>query len=588
MEQVDKIILTSLAAIGCDLEEDVESLSQLGMGAVVEGVVVCLKAIDAKQFASLSHKLPPNIAQRFRAATAIADAVKALGYTGDLGYQSLLYPNEVDVRRFFSFLLERLPKEDIEVQREDLSPAGVLLARAQQHLRQALSRPWLPPHCRHALLKRRDKLNGNLLMPLGETRHLRTFTSRSTLPLGLSPQPASRKLLSTEECTLSRPACLKRVLRDDSGQVDSRLLLCSILASHARQLQCGALPVRSSAKLTTNLDPLLHVISPSTDSLVTPLSPLSPMMNLSLDEPPPQEQQQSLEELRAEIAQLEESERQQLSVIHQAALQNEKLSAELEVVKESEREVRESLESAEVSLSLLASYEQSRARLESVIAAAPARAEKLREQFEQHCAPLKEQIEIVKNSVTTQQAEFEALTSEIEKLRSERQDFLQDIPVIEAQAETIEKKIQGRGQAISRSVYTKQILDITAKVHKQRHVTEEVLQNIRKLQKEINSLEGKIDRSFAVVEELSYQASWMTGGTGLYRTVIAMHDACNEIVDVLRETGVIKRKTADLREQVAQEQRKDIAEALSRLKNDLSAVKQENELLKSRIASNAT
>ncbi|KAA0187818.1 hypothetical protein HAZT_HAZT001501 [Hyalella azteca] len=557
MEQVDKIILTSLAAIGCDLEEDVESLSQLGMGAVVEGVVVCLKAIDAKQFASLSHKLPPNIAQRFRAATAIADAVKALGYTGDLGYQSLLYPNEVDVRRFFSFLLERLPKEDIEVQREDLS--GVLLARAQQHLRQALSRPWLPPHCRHALLKRRDKL---------------------------------------------------RVLRDDSGQVDSRLLLCSILASHARQLQCGALPVRSSAKLTTNLDPLLHVISPSTDSLVTPLSPLSPMMNLSLDEPPPQEQQQSLEELRAEIAQLEESERQQLSVIHQAALQNEKLSAELEVVKESEREVRESLESAEVSLSLLASYEQSRARLESVIAAAPARAEKLREQFEQHCAPLKEQIEIVKNSVTTQQAEFEALTSEIEKLRSERQDFLQDIPVIEAQAETIEKKIQGRGQAISRpllnsalemvtqkpnftskfcrSVYTKQILDITAKVHKQRHVTEEVLQNIRKLQKEINSLEGKIDRSFAVVEELSYQASWMTGGTGLYRTVIAMHDACNEIVDVLRETGVIKRKTADLREQVAQEQRKDIAEALSRLKNDLSAVKQENELLKSRIASNAT
>ena len=56
-------------------------------------------------------------------------------------------------------------------------------------------------------------------------------------------------------------------------------------------------------------------------------------------------------------------------------------------------------------------------------------------------------------------------------------------------------------------MYTKRILEITGKVQQQRQATQQVLQEVRKIQKEINSLAGKIDRSFAVTEEVSYQVS---------------------------------------------------------------------------------
>ena len=47
-------------------------------------------------------------------------AEQDLGYPGDLGYQSLLYPTEVDVRRLFSFLLEHLPQEAGQLPQEAL------------------------------------------------------------------------------------------------------------------------------------------------------------------------------------------------------------------------------------------------------------------------------------------------------------------------------------------------------------------------------------------------------------------------------------------------------------------------------------
>lgn len=44
-----------------------------------------------------------------------------MGYPGDVGYQSLLYPNETDLRKIFMFLLEKLPKDTATVSDEPLS-----------------------------------------------------------------------------------------------------------------------------------------------------------------------------------------------------------------------------------------------------------------------------------------------------------------------------------------------------------------------------------------------------------------------------------------------------------------------------------
>ena len=60
---------------------------------------------------------------------------------------------------------------------------------------------------------------------------------------------------------------------------------------------------------------------------------------------------------------------------------------------------------------------------------------------------------------------------------------------------------------ISRSVYTRRIVDISAKVRKQKEEIDRVLADTRTIQKEINTLSGKLERTFTVVEGLAYKVS---------------------------------------------------------------------------------
>ena len=42
------------------------------------------------------------------------------GYKGEVGYQTLLYPTESDIRKVFMFLLEKMPKDSRVVAEEPL------------------------------------------------------------------------------------------------------------------------------------------------------------------------------------------------------------------------------------------------------------------------------------------------------------------------------------------------------------------------------------------------------------------------------------------------------------------------------------
>ena len=59
------------------------------------------------------------MAAKFRVGTSLAQAVKNLGYRGEVGYQTFLYSNESDVRRVFMFLIEQMPKESVSAAAEE-------------------------------------------------------------------------------------------------------------------------------------------------------------------------------------------------------------------------------------------------------------------------------------------------------------------------------------------------------------------------------------------------------------------------------------------------------------------------------------
>lgn len=70
-----------------------------------------------------------------------------LGYRGDIGYQTFLYSSEVDLRRLFMFLIEKLPKESDKTINEPTSRVALLERQIAGAVSRDLSAPWLPHYC---------------------------------------------------------------------------------------------------------------------------------------------------------------------------------------------------------------------------------------------------------------------------------------------------------------------------------------------------------------------------------------------------------------------------------------------------------
>uniref|UniRef100_UPI000B4C855E coiled-coil domain-containing protein 22 n=1 Tax=Lonchura striata TaxID=40157 RepID=UPI000B4C855E len=58
---------------------------------------------------------------------------------------------------------------------------------------------------------------------------------------------------------------------------------------------------------------------------------------------------------------------------------------------------------------------------------------------------------------------------------------------------------------VSRSVYTQRILEIVGNIRKQKEEIGKILEDTRALQKEINALVGKLERTFSVTDELLFK-----------------------------------------------------------------------------------
>lgn len=112
VQEVDAIILQSLREIGCNLEDDVK-LKTLTPEEIFLAIGKLLKII--KPDSEILNHLPAQIAQRFAAASQLVDCCKSLGFNGDLGYQTILYSNPIELRRIFMWLIEHIPKSEDKI-----------------------------------------------------------------------------------------------------------------------------------------------------------------------------------------------------------------------------------------------------------------------------------------------------------------------------------------------------------------------------------------------------------------------------------------------------------------------------------------
>lgn len=58
---------------------------------------------------------------------------------------------------------------------------------------------------------------------------------------------------------------------------------------------------------------------------------------------------------------------------------------------------------------------------------------------------------------------------------------------------------------VNRSAYTRRILEIVSNIKKQKVAIDQILIDTRSIQKDINQLSGKLDRTFTVTDELIFK-----------------------------------------------------------------------------------
>lgn len=144
MEEVDGIIWQSLREIGCNLDAEVKLLL-LPPEVIYEVISKLCNCIDKRE-EKIAKFLPDQsfAAKRFAAATQLVDWCKSLGFKGDLGYQTILYCNQIELRRILMWLIERIPKSDnkLSYQTGEVDEAKTFEAEIFNVIAFELSRPW--------------------------------------------------------------------------------------------------------------------------------------------------------------------------------------------------------------------------------------------------------------------------------------------------------------------------------------------------------------------------------------------------------------------------------------------------------------
>ena len=159
-------------------------------------------------------------------------------------------------------------------------------------------------------------------------------------------------------------------------------------------------------------------------------------------------------------------------------------------------------------LDLVPSGEENIKKLREIIAKKKSKMVGFQDQWETH-----------KQSLLEDQMKFKA---EIEKLKLQKNSVKVQDNSLEGQIENTKKQIEKQNLSIAklqkqlenspkeylpRAEYTKKIMDILNNVSKQKKETTKVIEEIRFIQKDINSLEGKLSRTYADADHILFEVS---------------------------------------------------------------------------------
>ncbi|KAF1612158.1 UNVERIFIED_CONTAM: Coiled-coil domain-containing protein 22, partial [Eudyptes pachyrhynchus] len=553
---------------------------------VVEAAVRCLRAVRPALGAPLSPLLPPGISARFRLASDLAAACQELGFGGDVGYQTFLYSSEHDTRRLLLFLVEKLPRDESESGAEPPGKSGALLRAIGARIREQLGTPWVPPACRTPRLQRLQ-VSGLLTSPV--PAELQEYFGGAAPPVPAQPPLSAR----TPPALLETHAAQLGARHDWEAEWGGPGLASRL----PPQEYVGWKRLRARLRA---LEPLRQVCPPRPQG--PPPGPLDPAW---LQEAfgaggaggalPKGSRFTRTQHLTHEQVGWGGCWRAGGCFWGAGACLEEAAGGlggfgGLEGLLEAEAEVRQgrlalggredALRLKAQAVELLPDAQSNMAKLQLVVEASSRRIVSLAGQWERHRGPLLAEYRHLRALRDSAQLESSRRLSEIRALHERSRSAAAEARRKEELYKQLVAELEALPRDVSRAVYTQRILEIVGNIRKQKEEIGKILVDTRALQKEINSLVGKLERTFSVTDELLFKdAKRDEVVRKAYKYLAALHENCAQLIRTIEDTGTIQREIRDLEEQIEGETSAKPPASLDRILSDCRVLREENMLL---------
>uniref|UniRef100_A0A2K5WAF8 Coiled-coil domain-containing protein 22 n=1 Tax=Macaca fascicularis TaxID=9541 RepID=A0A2K5WAF8_MACFA len=584
MEEADRILIHSLRQAGTAVPPDVQTLRAFTTELVVEAVVRCLRVINPAVGSGLSPLLPLAMSARFRLAMSLAQACMDLGYPLELGYQNFLYPSEPDLRDLLLFLAERLPTDASEDADQPAGDSAILLRAIGSQIRDQLALPWVPPLLRTPKLQhlqgsalqkpfRASRLVVPELSSRGEPREFQASPLLLPVPTQV-PQPVGRVASLLEHHALQ---LCQQTGRDRPGDEDwvprtsrlppqedtraQRQRLQKQLTEHLRQ-SWGLLGAPIQAR---DLGELLQAWGAGAKTGAPKGSRFthSEKFTFHLE---PQTQATQVSDVPAT------SRRPEQDTWAAQEQELESLREQLEGVNRSIEEVEADMKTLGVSF------------VQLVVENSAQRVIHLAGQWEKHRVPLLAEYRHLRKLQDCRELESSRRLAEIQELHQSVRAAAEEARRKEEVYKQLVSELETLPRDVSRLAYTQRILEIVGNIRKQKEEITKILSDTKELQKEINSLSGKLDRTFAVTDELVFKDAKKDDAVRkAYKYLAALHENCSQLIQTIEDTGTIMREVRDLEEQIETELGKKTLSNLEKIREDYRALRQENAGLLGRV-----
>ncbi|KAK1898846.1 Coiled-coil domain containing protein 22 [Dissostichus eleginoides] len=596
MEEVDKILIHALKQVGTEVSEETGSVRQFSSELIVEAVVRCVRVIDPGLGGALPTSLPPGMSARFRVGMSLAQACQDIGYKGEIGYQTFLYSNEPEIRSLLMFLVEKLPRESAEASDQPQGKSAVMQRAIAAAIRAQLSVPWLPPNCRlplHSQTQSPGALHSFHVQRLSlahcspgkkPLKEVKDYLRDILPPVTAQPSHHASVVASIlEQHTAELSAAQEWDSEWNSQGLLSRLKpqeyrsrkLTRLRKRIEEQLRSAALPSPESAsggpRPTGDLSELLQT-EPSTSIPFVHQSDSDVQLRQQEEQLSLQEQQlcSEVDQLTADMKHMIVTHAQVLDELKQRELGNSEKEEKMQVKKKT--------------IDLLPDSDDNLQKLKALVEASAKRVVHLASQWEKHRAPLIDEHRRLKEICSRQDLESSQKLSEIKSVHDKIRVSTEEAKKKEETYKQLVTELENLPQDASRSAYTQRILEIVSNIKKQKEEITKILSDTKDLQKEINSLTGKLDRTFAVTDELVFKdAKKDESVRKSYKYLAALHENCNQLIQTIEYTGTILREIRDLEEQIETENGSKTVANLERILSDYKAIRQENSALAAKV-----